>query len=45
MGGYFIYGKYIEKVFNPDDRPTPATTLADWLKIDQYEMKKRLYLS
>lgn len=27
--GYLIYGKFIEKIFHPDDRPTPATTLED----------------
>lgn len=27
--GYFIYGKFVEKVFGPDDRPTPAVTNAD----------------
>jgi carbon starvation protein CstA len=27
--GYFIYGKFVEKVFRPDNRPTPATTKAD----------------
>jgi carbon starvation protein CstA len=29
IGGYFLYGKYVAKCFGPDDRPTPATTLAD----------------
>ena len=24
IGGYFLYGKLTEKVFRPDDRPTPA---------------------
>ena len=27
--GYMIYGKFIEKVFSPDDRPTPAISKAD----------------
>lgn len=27
--GGFAYGKYCEKVFGPDDRPTPAITKAD----------------
>ena len=27
--GYFIYGKVVERVFGPDDRPTPAVTKAD----------------
>ena len=29
IGGYFIYGKIVEKNFGPDDRETPAITLAD----------------
>lgn len=29
IGGYFIYGKFVEKVFNPDDRITPAYALED----------------
>ena len=28
IGGY-LYGKFVEKIFGPDDRPTPATTHAD----------------
>lgn len=27
--GYFTYGKVVEKVFKPDDRPTPAITMED----------------
>lgn len=27
--GGAIYGRFCEKVFSPDDRPTPATTMAD----------------
>jgi len=27
--GYFTYGRYIEKLFAPDGRPTPAVTKAD----------------
>ena len=27
--GYFLYGKLVEKVFDPDDRETPAVKLAD----------------
>ncbi|MCD8290837.1 MAG: carbon starvation protein A [Prevotella sp.] len=27
--GYIIYGKVIEKIFGPDDRPTPAVSKAD----------------
>ncbi len=27
--GYFVYGRYLEHVFGPDDRPTPAIAKAD----------------
>jgi carbon starvation protein CstA len=27
--GYLLYGKFIERVFGPDDRPTPAVSMAD----------------
>lgn len=27
--GYLTYGRFVEKTFHPDDRPTPATTLTD----------------
>jgi carbon starvation protein CstA len=27
--GYFIYGRFVERVFGPDDRPTPAVAKAD----------------
>ncbi len=27
--GYLLYGAYVERTFKPDDRPTPATTMAD----------------
>ncbi len=29
IAGYFIYGKFVERIFAPDDRPTPAVTKAD----------------
>ena len=29
VAGYFFYGKLVEKVFGPDDRPTPAVSKAD----------------
>ena len=29
IGGYFIYGAYVDKVFGPDDRKTPAFTKTD----------------
>jgi len=35
--GGALYGKFCEKVFGPDDRKTPATTLADG--VDYVEMK------
>ena len=27
--GYIFYGKFIEKIFGADNRPTPAVTKAD----------------
>ena len=27
--GYFVYGRFVERVFGPDDRPTPAVAMAD----------------
>ena len=27
--GYVLYGKFVERVFGPDDRPTPAVAKAD----------------
>lgn len=27
--GFFVYGKFVERVFGPDGRPTPAVTKAD----------------
>ena len=27
--GYFIYGRIVERIFGPDDRPTPAISMAD----------------
>ena len=27
--GYLFYGKFVERVFAPDDRPTPAVSMAD----------------
>lgn len=29
IGGYFVYGKFVEKQFGPDDRETPAVTMED----------------
>ncbi len=29
IGGYFIYGKIIEKIYGPDDRETPAVKIDD----------------
>ena len=29
LAGYFIYGRFVERVFGADDRPTPAYTKAD----------------
>ena len=27
--GYFVYGRFVERVFRPDGRPTPAVAKAD----------------
>lgn len=29
VAGYLLYGRFVEHVFGPDDRPTPAITQAD----------------
>ena len=29
IGGYFIYGGFVSKVFGPDDRVTPAISMED----------------
>ena len=29
IGGYIIYGSYVNRIFAPDDRKTPAVTMAD----------------
>ena len=29
VGGYVVYGAYVNRVFGPDDRKTPALTMAD----------------
>ena len=29
VAGYLFYGKFVERVFAPDDRPTPAVSMAD----------------
>ena len=26
IAGYFLYGRFIERIFGPDDRKTPALT-------------------
>ena len=37
VGGFF-YGRFVEKIFGPDDRNTPATRMADG--VDYVEMSK-----
>lgn len=37
IGGYFVYGKVVEKVFKPDNRETPAKTMEDG--VDYVPMK------
>ena len=29
IAGYFLYGRFIEHIFGPDDRTTPALTKTD----------------
>ena len=29
IAGYFVYGRFVERIFAPDDRKTPALTCAD----------------
>lgn len=29
VAGYFLYGKFIERIFSPDNRPTPVMRLND----------------
>lgn len=29
LGGYFLYGRYVDRIFGPDDRKTPALTKTD----------------
>lgn len=29
ISGYFVYGRFVEQTFGPDNRPTPATTKSD----------------
>ncbi|MFA9375805.1 MAG: carbon starvation protein A [Lachnotalea sp.] len=29
IGGYFVYGKIVEKIYGPDDRETPAVSIND----------------
>ncbi len=36
LAGYLIYGKVVERIFAPDDRPTPAKAMADG--VDYVEM-------
>ena len=32
IAGYFLYGRFIEHIFGPDDRKTPALTKTDgWI--------------
>ena len=32
--GYFLYGRFVERVFGPDDRPTPAIAKISGLSSD-----------
>lgn len=37
--GFFVYGRITEKIFAPDDRPTPAVAINDG--VDRVPMKTR----
>ena len=39
LAGYIFYSRFVEKLFSPDDRPTPAQTLND--KVDFVPMSKK----
>lgn len=30
VAGYFVYGRLVERIFGPDDRPTPACIPTEW---------------
>ncbi len=38
IAGYFTYGKFVERIIQPDDRPTPCETCADG--VDYVELPK-----
>ena len=43
LAGYWLYGGYMNRVFGPDDRPTPAATRNDG--VDYIELPTwKLYL-
>lgn len=42
--GYFTYGRFIEKILKPDDRPTPAVAQADGVDILPLPMWKNLFI-
>ena len=46
IGGYFIYGKVVEKVYGPDDRETPAVRLSDgvdYVTMPTWKLYPKLY--
>lgn len=42
--GYFTYGRFIEKILKPDNRPTPAIAQADGVDILPLPMWKNLFI-
>ena len=41
IGGYFVYGKVVEKTFGPDDRETPAVKIndgVDYMVLPQWKL-------
>ena len=43
IAGYFIYGRFIERVFGPDDRKTPALTKSRWCGLHSTAYLENLY--
>ena len=39
IGGYFTYGKFVERIFGPDNRNTPAVQNPDVMRAVGYEIR------
>lgn len=44
IGGYFTYGKFLERILAPDDRPTPAVRNADGVDFVQIPHWKNMLI-